>query len=94
LLEGLRNSTWGRRGKSCNFHYPTTLAAFTLIIFISGMLKISKTIFFPTKTFVEKNLQEESICQNATFKLIIQQTCVEDAKAFPFGQMGGGGGGE
>jgi hypothetical protein len=71
-------------------HYPTTLAAFTLIILFSGMLKFSKTIFFPTKTFAEIFFQEESICQNENFKFISQQTCVEAVKASPFGERGRG----
>ncbi len=37
---------------------------------------------------MQQYLQEESICQNENFKLIIQQTCVEAAKAFHFWQKG------
>ncbi len=61
------------------YNTPTTLAASTLIILFSEMLKI--LIFLKLKKFVNENIefQEYSIHQNETFK-INQQTCIKAAK--------------
>ncbi len=59
------------------------MAASTLILLFSEMLKF--LIFIKLKKFENENIefQEHSICQNENFKinqLIIQQTCVKAAK--------------